>query len=135
MKANRLLPLQILFLNLVTDVFPALALPVGEGFGEVLPRPPRGPDAPPRTRAHWRAIAGLGLLRGRPFSAPSWSRPNSVGAASGQGWALAAGFALVPVALGRLVLGRRREALDGPTRRSVPVAAGSRSPVDEGGRR
>jgi len=28
-----ILPLQILFLNLVTDVFPALALGVGEGDG------------------------------------------------------------------------------------------------------
>ena len=38
-----LLPLQILFLNIVTDVFPAFALASGEGEGDVLTRPPRRP--------------------------------------------------------------------------------------------
>ncbi len=50
-----LLPLQILFLNLVTDVFPALALGVGEGRDDVMNRRPR-PRAeqilgPPQLRA------------------------------------------------------------------------------------
>ena len=36
-----ILPLQILFLNLVTDVFPAFALATGEGEEDVLRRPPR----------------------------------------------------------------------------------------------
>ena len=36
-----ILPLQILFLNLVTDVFPALALGVGEGSPALMREPPR----------------------------------------------------------------------------------------------
>jgi len=40
--ASTLLPLQILFLNMVTDVFPALALGVGEGDKTVMEKPPRG---------------------------------------------------------------------------------------------
>jgi len=55
-----ILPLQILFLNLVTDVFPALALGVGEGAEDVLSRPPRDPTAPMLVRRHWLAIAGSG---------------------------------------------------------------------------
>ena len=52
-----LLPLQILFLNLVTDVFPAFALAAGEGEGDVLDRPPRPPREPIITRGLWRIMA------------------------------------------------------------------------------
>jgi Ca2+-transporting ATPase len=55
-------PLQILFLNLVTDVFPALALGVGEGDPGVMKRPPRDPEEPILTRRHWGAIGGYGLI-------------------------------------------------------------------------
>ena len=55
-------PLQILFLNLVTDVFPALALGVGEGPPDVLRRPPRNPAEPILDRRQWKAIAGYGVL-------------------------------------------------------------------------
>ncbi len=41
--ASTLLPLQILFLNMVTDVFPALALGLGKGDKTVMNRPPRDP--------------------------------------------------------------------------------------------
>lgn len=41
--ASTLLPLQILFLNMVTDVFPALALGLGKGDKTVMDRPPRDP--------------------------------------------------------------------------------------------
>lgn len=57
-----ILPLQILFLNLVTDVFPALALGVGEGDRRVMDRPPREPGEPVLTGGHWRVIAGFGAL-------------------------------------------------------------------------
>lgn len=40
---SNLLPLQILFLNMVTDVFPALALGLGKGDKTVMERPPRDP--------------------------------------------------------------------------------------------
>jgi len=39
--ASTLLPLQILFLNMVTDVFPALALGLGSGDKTVMDRPPK----------------------------------------------------------------------------------------------
>jgi Ca2+-transporting ATPase len=56
-----LLPLQILFLNLVTDVFPAFALAMGEGPRDVLRRPPRDPQEPILGRPHWLAIVRDGL--------------------------------------------------------------------------
>jgi Ca2+-transporting ATPase len=57
-----ILPLQILFLNLVTDVFPALALGVGEGDPSAMKHPPRDPKESFLTRHHWRAIAGHGAM-------------------------------------------------------------------------
>lgn len=48
-----LLPLQILFLNLVTDVFPALALGVGEGSPALMVQKPRPADEPVLTNRHW----------------------------------------------------------------------------------
>lgn len=56
-----ILPLQILFLNLVTDVFPALALGMGEGDPAVMRRPSRHPQEPILTRSHWLSIGGYGL--------------------------------------------------------------------------
>jgi Ca2+-transporting ATPase len=55
-------PLQILFLNLVTDVFPALALGVGEGDESIMRRPPRDPQESIVTRRHWWEIALYGGL-------------------------------------------------------------------------
>ena len=57
-----LLPLQILFLNLVTDVFPAFALALGEGRATVMKEPPRSPREGILTRREWRKIAGYGAL-------------------------------------------------------------------------
>jgi len=56
-----LLQLQILFLNLVTDVFPAFALGVGRGDAQVLARPPRDPAKSILTRSVWTLIIGGGL--------------------------------------------------------------------------
>ncbi len=55
-------PLQILFLNLVTDVFPALALGAGEGAPDVLARRPRDPAEPVLAARHWRSLTGYALL-------------------------------------------------------------------------
>ncbi|MEE8334448.1 MAG: cation-transporting P-type ATPase [Alphaproteobacteria bacterium] len=52
-----LLPLQILFLNLVTDVFPAFALSACEGAPDVMDRPPRPPGEPVLPRRRWIAVA------------------------------------------------------------------------------
>jgi len=57
-----ILPLQILFLNLVTDVFPAFALAAGEGAAGVMARPPRDPAEAILERRHWISIAGYGVL-------------------------------------------------------------------------
>jgi Ca2+-transporting ATPase len=57
-----LLPLQILFLNLVTDVFPALALGVCEGSPALMRERPRDPREPMLTQQHWRSIFGLGFV-------------------------------------------------------------------------
>ncbi|HLF55298.1 MAG TPA: HAD-IC family P-type ATPase, partial [Thermoanaerobaculia bacterium] len=56
------LPLQILYLNLVTDVFPALALGLGEGDPGVMERPPSAPGTPILAARHWRAIAAYSAL-------------------------------------------------------------------------
>ena len=57
-----LLPLQILYLNLITDVFPALARGVGPGDPRIMSRPPRPAGEPILTGAHWLAIAAYGAL-------------------------------------------------------------------------
>jgi Ca2+-transporting ATPase len=57
-----ILPLQILFLNLVTDVFPALALGLGEGNRLIMRDPPRDPSEPLLTRSHWVGIGASGAL-------------------------------------------------------------------------
>ncbi len=55
-----LLPLQILFLNLVTDVFPAFALGLGQGDETVMTKPPRDPKESIVDRRRWIIIGGLG---------------------------------------------------------------------------
>ena len=55
-----LLPLQILYLNLVTDVFPAFALGLGRGDSSVMQRPPRDPREAIVDRPHWILIGVLG---------------------------------------------------------------------------
>jgi Ca2+-transporting ATPase len=57
-----LLPLQILYLNLVTDVFPAFALGVGEGEPNVMRRPPRDPRESILGVERWLSIAVYGAL-------------------------------------------------------------------------
>jgi Ca2+-transporting ATPase len=56
-----LLPLQILFLNLVTDVFPAFALGLGKGDDEVMTQPPRDPAEAIVNRPRWLLIGFLGV--------------------------------------------------------------------------
>jgi Ca2+-transporting ATPase len=57
-----ILPLQILFLNLVTDVFPALALGMGKGDPDIMQHSPRDPAEPIMTRQHWLRAGGYGVL-------------------------------------------------------------------------
>ncbi|CCH57041.1 Ca2+-transporting ATPase [Fibrisoma limi BUZ 3] len=51
-----LLPLQILFINIITDVFPALALGVGRENSELMKQPPRDPKQPILSRNDWGVI-------------------------------------------------------------------------------
>jgi Ca2+-transporting ATPase len=55
-----LLPLQILFLNLVTDVFPAFALGLGQGDENIMRKPPRDPSESILNRPHWIQLGLLG---------------------------------------------------------------------------
>lgn len=59
-----LLPLQILFLNMVLDVFPALALGIGDDEPSVMDKPPRDPAEPILGRGEWWAISGFAALIG-----------------------------------------------------------------------
>ncbi len=56
-----LLPLQILFLNLVTDTFPALALGLGKGQKDIMELPPRNSKEPIMRRSDWHATVLYGL--------------------------------------------------------------------------
>jgi Ca2+-transporting ATPase len=67
-----LLPLQILYINIVSDVFPALALGVGETREDVMKRPPRDPGEHILTRDYWVAIAAYGVLIGGAILAVFW---------------------------------------------------------------
>jgi P-type Ca2+ transporter type 2C len=54
--ASTVLPLQILFLNMVTDVFPALALGLGKGDKTVMKKPPRDSKEDIVTNKDWISI-------------------------------------------------------------------------------
>jgi P-type Ca2+ transporter type 2C len=55
--ASTLLPLQILFLNLVTDVFPALALGLGKGDKTVMEIPPKDAKLPIVSNKDWVVVS------------------------------------------------------------------------------
>ena len=57
-----LLPLQILFLNIVTDVFPALALAASEGSPDIMNQPPRKKGAPIMNTGRWLGVSAYGLI-------------------------------------------------------------------------
>jgi Ca2+-transporting ATPase len=57
-----LLPLQILWLNMITDIFPALALAMEPGEADIMERPPRSPNASLLDRRTVTSIGGYGLL-------------------------------------------------------------------------
>jgi Ca2+-transporting ATPase len=59
-----LVPLQILWVNLVTDGLPALGLVLDPADRDALRRPPRRPDEPMLGRAEWRLITLVGVLHG-----------------------------------------------------------------------
>jgi Ca2+-transporting ATPase len=56
-----LLPLQILYLNMLTDALPALALGVGPEPDGIMQRGPRSGEESIMTRSHWMRLGGWGL--------------------------------------------------------------------------
>lgn len=67
-----ILPLQILFLNLVTDIFPALALGIGKGNELTMKNPPRNPAEPIIIKKDWINIVVYALLLSLPILLVSW---------------------------------------------------------------
>ena len=67
-----LLPLQILFLNLITDVFPALALGAGNGDPTVMQGCPRQRDGVLLGRNDWVRIAAYATIITASVLAASW---------------------------------------------------------------
>jgi len=57
-----LLPLQILYINFVSDVMPALALGLNRSESGIMNRPPRDPTEPVLQRRHWSAIGGYAAI-------------------------------------------------------------------------
>jgi len=59
-----LLPLHLLWINLVTDGLPALALAMDPPAEDVMRRPPRAPAEPMLGGGEWRAVVLMGVLEG-----------------------------------------------------------------------
>jgi Ca2+-transporting ATPase len=78
-----LLPLQILWVNLVTDGLPALGLVLDPTDPDALRRPPRRPDEPMLGGAEWKLIAAVGALHGAlTLAVFGWALPrDGLGAA------------------------------------------------------
>lgn len=60
----QLFALQILFINLITDVLPALALGVCEGSPDIMQRPPRNMNEPILDRKRWSTIFFYSIVIG-----------------------------------------------------------------------
>jgi Ca2+-transporting ATPase len=67
-----ILPLQILFLNLVTDIFPALALGLGKGNELTMKNPPRNPAEAIVVKKDWINIVIYAFLMALPIMLVSW---------------------------------------------------------------
>jgi len=67
-----ILPLQILFLNLVTDIFPALALGLGKGNKLIMKIPPRNPQEPIVIKRDWFTINAYAVLLALPILLVTW---------------------------------------------------------------
>jgi P-type Ca2+ transporter type 2C len=69
-----LLPVQILWINLVTDGLPGLALGVEPPEQDVMQRPPRAPSESVFSRGLWQHVLGVGLFMGAvPLTLGLWA--------------------------------------------------------------
>ncbi len=57
-----LFPLQLLFLNLLVDVFPALALAFSKGIPDIMKQKPKNPEEPILTKKSWMIISSYGVI-------------------------------------------------------------------------
>jgi len=79
-----LLPMQILYLNMINDVFPALALGFTDEHENIMHSPPRDPEESIITKQQWRSLISFGILIALPvFSAyllarNVWQLPDDV---------------------------------------------------------
>jgi Ca2+-transporting ATPase len=60
--SSPLSPLQILYLNLITDVFPALALAVSRGHTNIMKQPPRDPREGILVARDWQAVTAYSII-------------------------------------------------------------------------
>lgn len=74
-----LLPIQILWINLVTDGLPALALGVEPTDPDVMDRPPRDPNEPPITRLMAYRIIAIGIIMAIGTLASFWIEYSATG--------------------------------------------------------
>ncbi|WP_411719266.1 cation-translocating P-type ATPase [Natronomonas sp.] len=93
-----ILPLQILFLNVVNDIFPAFALGACEAGEDVMNRPPREPDEPIMTRTNWTELA----LYGTALSVATVGALAIAGGMYGQGSEAAITVSFLTLAFGQL---------------------------------
>jgi Ca2+-transporting ATPase len=108
-----LLPLQILWMNLVTDVFPALALAVEPASKDIMNQPPRSSQTPLLSRPFLILIGWQGvMLASVALAAYMWALAEYGPGAHAHTIAL---FALVSVQLGHMFncRSRTRSAFDG----------------------
>jgi Ca2+-transporting ATPase len=57
-----IVPLQILFINLLSDVFPALALGLSSGSERIMEHPPRHPEQPVLSNRQWMSVIIYALV-------------------------------------------------------------------------
>lgn len=76
---NPLLPLQILFINIITDVFPALALGLGKENEKLMQTPPRDPKVPILETRDWGRIVYYALVMTLSILGVFWYGTNRLG--------------------------------------------------------
>jgi P-type Ca2+ transporter type 2C len=113
-----LLPVQILWINLVTDGLPGLALGVEPAERDVMRRPPRSPTESVFSRGLWQHVGLVGLLVGAiPLALGAW------GHATGRPWQTMVFTSLALLQLGHaLAVRSERESL-------FPQGLGSNAPL------
>ena len=80
-----LLPLQILFINIITDVFPALALGVGKDNKKLMKSPPRDPKQPILKIEDWKRIVLYAMVMTASVLGVYWYSINQLGLSPEEG--------------------------------------------------